>query len=31
MLTNRKQPPTIKDLKTKERLAYQEVNEAGVK
>ena len=29
MLTNRKQPPTIKDLKTKERLAYQEVNEAG--
>jgi hypothetical protein len=29
MLTNRKQPPTIKDLKTKERLAYKEVDEAG--
>tara|TARA_B000000557_G_scaffold48214_1_gene36703 strand:- start:3052 stop:4647 length:1596 start_codon:yes stop_codon:yes gene_type:complete len=29
MLTNRKQPPTVKDLKTKERLAYKEVDEAG--
>tara|TARA_R100001460_G_scaffold94998_1_gene137124 strand:+ start:2211 stop:3782 length:1572 start_codon:yes stop_codon:yes gene_type:complete len=29
MLTNRKQPPTVKDLKTKEKLAYKEVDEAG--